>query len=245
MLERKRRLFIVIAIFLITLGGAVYESFQQQPQQDSPNTPAAVLGADKSEITTSASAALERLEVKGRAPRTGYSREQFGNGWDMAGGCDIRNKILMRDLTNIKTRSETDCTVLSGILDDPYTGKIIEFARGTTSSSAVQIDHVVALSDAWQKGAQQLSAQKRAELANDPLDLLAVDGPSNVQKGDGDAATWLPANKAYRCRYVARQIAVKAKYFLWVTEAERNAMRGILNSCPGQLMPEVIRAAPV
>src|SRR5947199_120048 len=81
--------------------------------------------------------------------------------------------------------------------------------RGQRTSAAVQIDHVVALSDAWQTGAQLLPALERARLANDPVELLAVDGPTNEAKGDGDAATWLPPNKPFRCAYVARQIAVK------------------------------------
>jgi hypothetical protein len=101
----------------------------------------------------------------------------------------------------------------------------------------VQIDHVVAVSDAWQKGAQALDVSTRAQFYNDPLNLLAVDGPSNQKKSDADAATWLPPNKSYRCRYVARQIAVKAKYSLWVTQAEHDAMKNVLSTCPGQTLP--------
>lgn len=101
----------------------------------------------------------------------------------------------------------------------------------------MQIDHVIALSDAWQKGAQQLSAEARRSLGNDPLNLMAVDGPTNQGKGDGDAATWLPPVRAYRCTYVARQVAVKAKYRLWVTQAEHDAINGILAGCPGQPLP--------
>jgi hypothetical protein len=129
------------------------------------------------------------------------------------------------------------CQVTSGVLNDPYTGKTIKFARGSSSSAAVQIDHVVALSDAWQKGAQQLTRQQREDLANDPLELLAVDGPANQQKSDGDAATWLPSNKPFRCQYVARQVAVKKKYSLWVTQAEKEAIVRILTACPGQTLP--------
>jgi hypothetical protein len=103
----------------------------------------------------------------------------------------------------------------------------------------VQIDHVVALSDAWQKGAQQLSAETRRAFANDSLNLLAVDGATNQGKGDGDAATWLPPNKPYRCSYAARQVAVKAKYGLWVTSPERDALGRILATCPSQRLPVV------
>lgn len=169
---------------------------------------------------------------------TGYTREQFGNGWAPVGICDMREYILARDMTNVTFRSD-GCSVQTGTLNDPYTGKAILFTRGPRTSDAVQIDHVVALGDAWQKGAQQLSQQTREQLYNDPLELLAVDGSANQQKSDGDAATWLPANKAYRCRYVARQIAVKAKYRLWVTQAEHDAMARILSTCPSQVLPLV------
>ncbi|WP_427015956.1 GmrSD restriction endonuclease domain-containing protein [Pseudarthrobacter sp. P1] len=183
---------------------------------------------------------LATLPVKGRAPKTGYSRDQFGAAWSDVdhNGCDTRNDILARDLTATTFKAGThNCVVLTGALDDPYTAKAIAFTRGATTSSAVQIDHVVALSDAWQKGAQQLTAAQRMSLANDPLNLLAVDGPANQQKSDGDAATWLPANKGYRCPYVARQISVKATYNLWVTQAEHDAMATVLATCADALAP--------
>ncbi|MGI4895112.1 MAG: excalibur calcium-binding domain-containing protein, partial [Janthinobacterium lividum] len=104
-------------------------------------------------------------------------------------------------------------------------------------SNAVQVDHVVALSDAWQKGAQGWDEAKRVAFANDPLELLAVDGPLNAQKGDGDAATWLPPNGTFRCTYVARQVAIKATWGLWLTSAEKDAMAGILTGCPEQPLP--------
>ena len=184
-------------------------------------------------------ALLETLPVKGRAPKTGYSRDQFGKAWSddvtVAGGyngCDTRNDILNRDLVNKTYKPGTkDCVVLTGVLNDPYTGKRIDFKRGQNSSSAVQIDHVVALSDSWQKGAQQLDAQTRRNFANDPRNLLAVDGPANTQKSDGDAATWLPSNKPYRCTYVAKQVEVKAAYGLWVTQAEKDAINRVLDKC--------------
>jgi hypothetical protein len=177
---------------------------------------------------------LDGIPVKGRAPKTGYDRDEFGPAWSDVdrNGCDTRNDILKRDLTEETFKPGThDCIVLTGVLDDPFSGRTIEFERGQDTSSKVQIDHVIPLSDAWQKGAQQLTKTERKELANDPLNLLAVDGPLNGQKGDSDAATWLPPRKAYRCEYIARQIEVKAKYDLWVTSAEKEAMAGILSSC--------------
>lgn len=189
--------------------------------------------------------ALESLPVKGRAPKSGYDRTaRFGPAWSDAttapGGhnsCDTRNDVLIRDLRDVRFRAGSHCTVASGILPDPYTGQSIAFTRGPRTSLAVQVDHVVALSDAWQTGAQALTEQQREALANDPLELVAASGPANTQKSDADAASWLPANKAFRCPYVARQIAVKAKYRLWITSAERAAMGRVLTSCPDQQLP--------
>ncbi|MEU3162821.1 HNH endonuclease family protein [Streptosporangium sp. NPDC006930] len=177
---------------------------------------------------------LRKLEVKGRAPMTGFNRDKFGPAWSDVdkNGCDTRNDILIRDLKEeVFKKGEEGCIVQSGILEDPYSGKTIKFERGTRTSMAVQIDHVIALADAWQKGAQQWPVSKRKELANDPLNLLAVDGPLNSQKGAGDAATWLPPSRAYRCPYVERQIKVKVKYEMWVTSGEKDAMEEVLKSC--------------
>ena len=174
-------------------------------------------------------AALGSLAVRGRAPTTGYERERFGQAWADTdrNGCDTRNDVLRRDLVEAVTQ---DCVVLSGTLDDPYSGVLIPFARGP-DSAAVQIDHVVALSDAWQKGAQAWSAAQREAFANDPANLLAADGPANQEKGAGDAATWLPPNRGYRCVYALRQVRVKAAYGLWVTAAERDALERELGRC--------------
>ncbi|PVU82750.1 deoxyribonuclease [Cellulomonas sp. WB94] len=187
-----------------------------------------------------ATAALAELAIKGRAAKTGYSRDQFGQAWADVdrNGCDTRNDILRRDLTAATIKPGTHgCLVLSGMLADPYSGGSITFLRGEATSIAVQIDHVVALSDAWQKGAQDQTLEQRTALANDPLNLLAVDGPLNGQKGSGDAATWLPPNKAFRCQYVARQVAVKITYGLWVTSAEHDAIARILTACPDEVLP--------
>lgn len=184
--------------------------------------------------------ALAALPVKGRAPKTGYSREQFGPAWADVdrNGCDTRNDILRRDLTATPYKPDTrDCLVLTGSLLDPYSGSTIAFTRSDTTSAAIQIDHVVALSDAWQTGAQQLDPARRTALANDPMNLLAVDGRLNTQKSDSDAASWLPPNKSFRCDYVARQVAVKSTYALWLTQAEHDAIAQVLQSCPGELLP--------
>ena len=205
----------------------------------------------RADRTGPALSALAGLPVKGRAPKTGYDRSQFGPAWSddvrLDGGhngCDTRSDVLRRDLQRVVLKPRTrGCVPASGVLADPYTGTRIHFVRGVHTSSAVQVDHVVALSDAWQKGARKLSASRRRELANDPLNLLAADGPANMSKGDGDAATWLPPNRAFRCAYVARQVAVKAKYHLWVTAAEKASMTKVLASCPGQPLPTATGSA--
>jgi hypothetical protein len=188
--------------------------------------------------SVTAASVLNKLAVKGRAPKTGYARQLFGDSWGDIGQCDARNYILKRDLTNKVWRKGETCILETGKLKDPYTGKVISFVRGVGTSSKVQIDHVVAISDAWQKGAQQWTQTKRSTFYNDPLNLLAVDGPTNGAKSDSDAASWLPPNKSYRCAYVARQIAVKAKYGVWVTGAEKTAMANVLSKCPNYKLPK-------
>ncbi|SDY22616.1 Excalibur calcium-binding domain-containing protein [Modestobacter sp. DSM 44400] len=214
-------------------------------------------GADESQaspLTSSAApapggqtalAVLATLPVKGRAPQTGYDRDQFGQAWADVdrNGCDTRNDVLRRDLTGEVYKPGTaDCVVLSGSLADPYTATTISFERGDGTS--VDIDHVVALGDAWQTGAFAWDVSKRTALANDPLNLLAVDYSANRQKGDGDAATWLPSNRGYRCSYVARQLAVKAAYGLWVTPAEHDAINAVLAGCPHEPLPTAGTPAP-
>lgn len=225
MKRRLKRILTSLAFGLIML--AVVTIYDRQQQSI----------ANLEGLTGDAATALSQLEVKGRAPKTGYDRAQFGDGWQGQADCDVRQLILARDLKEVRYTSD-GCEIASGRLHDPYTGQTIDFWRGPETSDDVQIDHVVALSDAWQKGAQQLSRERRVALANDPLELLAVDGQANQDKGDGDAATWLPPNKSFRCAYVARQIAVKAKYQLWVTMAEKKAMAQVLGGCPDQELPQ-------
>lgn len=180
---------------------------------------------------------LDHLQTGERDFSAEYQREYFGDGWlDLDGdGCSTRNEILARDLHNVTYRSGTDdCVVDSGVLEDLYTGQTLTFQRGEDTSSEVQIDHVVALSDAWQKGAQELSEDQRHRFANDPLNLEAVSGPVNTAKSNSDASEWLPPDPESHCEYAGRQISVKAKYELWVTAEERQALENILQTCPDQ-----------
>lgn len=212
----RRTIGLLAALVVIVIGIYNHESFYEAPN-------------DPSVLSETSLQQLETLLVKGRAPKTNYARSQFGDGWTRQFNCDTRNIILNRDLKHVDVGDS--CQVESGVLEDPYTGKTISFQRGSATSQAVQIDHVVPLSNAWQTGAQLLSMDKRILFANDPLNLLAVDGTANQQKSDSDAATWLPSHKAFRCQYVARQIQVKATYHLWVTSAERAAMERVLQRC--------------
>lgn len=230
MKERRRRVVIACAVLLLTalLTGArqQVDIIDESPQVLSESSGQRALDA------------LGELEVKGRAAKTGYDRAEYGDGWLRIDGCDTRNRILLRDLEN--TSVDENCKVLSGTLEDPYTGNTIGFVRGASTSAAVQVDHVVALSDAWQKGASYWDRSKRIQFANDPLELLAVDGQANQDKGGSDAASWLPPHKAFRCQYVARQIAIKQSYDLWVTSAEKASMQRELDRCPEQRLPNSV-----
>lgn len=180
--------------------------------------------------------ALEELRVieKGSESVPQYSRDQFGQRWADVdrNGCDTRNDVLKRDLRDLQMkRSSPQCVVVAGVLDDPYTGRQIDFQRGEDSSEAVQIDHVVALANAWKSGAWQWDAARRQDFANDPFNLLAVDGAANQDKGASSADQWLPSNSAYQCAYVQRQIAVKSSWGLGVTRAEKKAMTSVLERC--------------
>lgn len=227
--KSKRLLSLVVLLVILMVGTFQSVELRQNINDDSTANLPQVLGSKAGET-------LSQLEIKGRAPKTGYNRDLFSNAWAEIEGCDMRNYILERDM--VDTRLDDDnCTVLSGTLNDPYTGEVINFSRGRDTSSKVQIDHVVAVSDAWQKGAQNMDDVSRFEFYNDPLNLLAVDGANNQQKGDSDAASWLPINKAFRCDYVARQIAIKDKYELSVTRSEYETMAKILQTCPSQDLP--------
>lgn len=237
--RRRRRFSVVILVTLLVIGYALYGQVSVWYQNRSNET------AHKTDIDTErlheltpAVEALGKLAVKDRVFGAKYDREQFSSDWVIVAGCDMRNRVLQRDLNDVAL-DEDACTVLSGVLtEDPFTGKKIAFKRGSDTSDDIHIEHIVAVSDAWAKGAQDLTMQEREEFYNDPLNLMAVDGPANVEKGGQDASGWLP-NKGYQCRYIARQIAVKVKYALWVTKAEYEAMKRVLRTCPQQPLPLV------
>jgi len=187
---------------------------------------------------TAAVLALARTELSGLAttttsPAHPYDRNAFGQAWSDVdhNGCDTRNDILARDLTATTVKPATDgCVIASGVLADPYTGRTISFVRGEHSAD-VQIDHVVALANAWASGASTWTSARRLAYANDPRNLLAVDGMANQDKSASDASQWLPPSTGYRCVYVVKQIDVKSTYGLSVTPAESHAMAKALDGC--------------
>jgi hypothetical protein len=180
---------------------------------------------------------MEALPVRGWDRLQDFNRARFGEAWSDDvnvefghNGCNTRDDILRRDLADLQVRPGT-CFAQSGVLHDPYTGATIDFVRGPDTSGTVQIDHVVALADAWYKGARVWDDQRRRDFANDPRNLLAVAGQVNFDKAFRDAASWLPPNVAFRCAFVARQVEVKADYQLWVSGKEKDAMRDVLRDC--------------
>lgn len=220
----------IIGVFfaLAAIAGWVIANPKSYEPEESQASSSAIDHQDK----TLAINILETLEIKGRAPKTGYKRAEFYDTWPTVDGCNLRQRIIKREVgDNAKLDG---CDVVAGTFTEAYTGEVREYKTKAEFSKNIQIDHIVALSDAWQKGAQKLTKEKRYEFATDPLNLIAADSSANQQKSDGDAATWLPKNKAFRCQYVARQISVKSKYGLWVTQAEHDAIARILSACPNE-----------
>lgn len=176
----------------------------------------------------------------------GYDRERYFGGWasNGCGSATTRDTILARDLKGAVKNPR--CQVTSGTLSDPYTGRTIRFRRGRNTSSAVQIDHVVALLDAWESGARDWDQAKRVQYANSPDVLLASDGPANMAKGSGldvngtalyrpqDSGApdiWMPDNKAYRCDYMAKRATIKSKWGLTMTPREKQQTVSVLSQC--------------
>lgn len=243
---------VVFAIVLVTGLGTTFlgdksplaSFFGEDKSESAAQSAAFKESPGKTETSSTATAldVLNKLEVHDKDPFNDFNRNRlFGEGWlDLDGDdCNTRNEILARDLDDVEFRNvkPRNCVVQSGILHDVYTGKTIEFLREQGRSDDVQIDHVVALGNVWRTGGQDLDQKTREEIANDPLNLIAVDGETNQDKESKDASEWLPPNQDFRCEYVARQVAVKAKYELWVTAAEKNAMAEVLERCPDEKMP--------
>ncbi len=230
--RRGRRLRWILAVLFTFLvgGGAAVSQIDWQEGIDS-------FFGTQQQPTGEYGQMLADLAVRPPAPMTDYDRDHFGPAWSddvrVEGGhngCDTRNDILRRDLDDLRVRPGTHgCLIEGGVFTEPYSGEEMEFIRGNAD---VHIDHVVALGDAWAKGAQELDEDTRRDLANDPRNLLAVDGSLNMQKGAADAASWLPPREEFRCDYARMQVEVKWVYDLWVTQAEHDALARELAACP-------------
>lgn len=228
-----------VLTLLVAMVVSVAYFFNSGPQDGAVQANELATGSSSGSASAEHRTMLAALEIKGRAPMTNYDRDLFGSAWtdDVVvefgnNGCDTRNDILRRDLSDLQIREGTKgCMVEKGTLKDPFSTETINFVRGQATSSLVQIDHLVPLADAWQKGAQQWDEQTRKDFANDPDNLLAVKGNLNSQKGASDAATWLPPNQAFRCDYAKSIITVKDRYQVWVTQAEAEALSTQLDTC--------------
>ncbi|HVQ53251.1 MAG TPA: HNH endonuclease family protein [Mycobacterium sp.] len=221
----------VIGLLALAVAVALWLHWRDEPDEPSAASPAGTADYDDTR------AQLSGLPVKGWDRMTDFSRYRFGEPWSDDvnvefghNGCNTRDDILRRDLTELAVRPST-CYAQSGVLIDPYTGASIAFVRGPETSEAVQIDHVVSLSDAWYKGAREWDDQHRRDFANDPRNLLAVGAKANFDKAFRDANAWLPPNQAFRCEFVARQVSAKAAYRLWVSANEKRAMAAVLDHC--------------
>lgn len=219
-----RRLYLLIILISAISYFIIVENKSQDNTQNKSEHYTAIFAIDK----------IDELKIRDAIFIKEYKRDYFGKDWGTINGCDTRNVVLYRDLKNLVTDG---CNVLSGELLDPYTGKNILFQRGENTSSIIQIDHVVALSDAWIKGGFEMTHELRLQFANDPLELLAVSGSSNQKKSGSDASEWLPENVSYRCEYVSRQIAIKLKYNLFVSKNEKHTFEKVLSRCKDQKLP--------
>ena len=249
---RRRGLAVVLAILVIAaVAGALY--WQERSLRERTSGPSPTWRAEPTSTSDSgpppppptgdpsrfdtARQRLGQLEVRGWDRTSDFKRYRFGKAWsddvDVEfghNGCNTRDDILRRDLQNLVVRRGT-CYAQSGTLVDPYSGVTIDFVRSPETSKAIEIDHVVALADAWYKGARSWDPQRRLDFANDPRNLLAVSPKANFDKAFRDAASWLPPNEAFRCDFVARQIEVKAAYGLWLAAKEKKAMEAVLARC--------------
>lgn len=216
-------------------------STQTPTKASSPSTSAKATAKPKTAPTKgTALAVLSTLKVNDNLS-SGYKREAFGQSWvDIDNNnCDTREDTLARHMSNVSKSG--NCEVVSGVLVDSYNGETIQFSKDG-KGGGIDIDHVVALSAGWKTGMSLESTANRESFANDPLNLLPVDAGLNRYKSDKDASEWIPSQlktkntssliAKFDCPYVARQIAVKSKYGMWVTTSEKSRMNTVLNACP-------------
>ncbi|ONM46983.1 HNH endonuclease family protein [Nocardia donostiensis] len=146
-------------------------------------------------------------------------------------GCDTRNNVLARQLTEVIHRPGTrDCVVVSGTLADPYTGERIEFRKAAAGD--VPVDHVYPLAAAWDFGASGWPDDLRVRFANDlDYNLLVTTRDANQAKGDSTPSEWLPPSRPGHCFYAGKYLSVAIRYDLPVTTADHTVLRGIAQMC--------------
>lgn len=212
----------------------------ENPTQAPAETKTATAQPEPSQAAQAGTAVamLETLPVSDDQ-MSGYKRDLFDHWTDPDGtGCDAREDTLAVHMVDVV--APDGCKVQSGVLKDSYTGQTVQYIAG--DGGGIDIDHVIALSAGWKTGMGNASETVREQFANDPLNLLPVDAGVNRAKGDKDASEWVPSTHDLGiveadCPYVARQIAVKEKYSLWVTSAEKAAMANVLSDCPNEPAP--------
>ena len=237
----RTRLFLVMVIIAgaVTIAATLFLPALPPIRSEVTQTPAAALPSQdpSQQLNPEAAAAvglLEQLDLSEPRNQDSYERDAFGQRWaDIdRNGCDQRNDILARDLTGVTTKPGTrDCVVLTGTLDDPYTGTIIPFERGQGTSELVQIDHIVPLAWAWRQGADAWTTDERERFANDPLNLQATDGSTNASKSDRGPSEWMPPDNSYDCEYSARFVEILATYDLTINTPDESALAAKLTSC--------------
>lgn len=174
---------------------------------------------------------LASISVQNEYP-AGYSRELFPHWLDIDGdGCNAREQVLKRDSVTLPQVDPYNCYVVAGDWVSPYDGRTVR------DRTQVDIDHVVALKEAWDSGAWAWSAAQRTAYANDTSDirsLVAASASSNRSKSDKDPSNWLPTRSSYVCTYLGNWISIKARWGLSMDRSEHGRIRNVLQSrCVG------------
>lgn len=144
----------------------------------------------------------------------GYERESFG-GWSPLGGCTTREHVIAAQLAEPAPACDLPRHATGA---DPYTG-------GTFTVGDTEVDHIFPLSAAWDAGAHAWSDARRHAFANDPANLVAVDGSVNQEKSDLMPSQWSPGDRSARCWYARRLADVAASYQLSLSGEDRRALR--------------------
>ncbi|MFF2551473.1 HNH endonuclease family protein [Nocardia sp. NPDC058058] len=234
--RRRWRTFLASTVVLAAVAAVGFTLWSNRQDEPVREIPAADPGGTPLPGTRQAHGDLDRLTIAWNRNWESYDRTAFGPGWSgrggepvLAGGCTARESVLKRDLTEVRLADSNSCMTLSGVLIDPYTGERLPYDR--FKASDIEIDHVVALGDAWRSGASEWSAERREQFANDVGNLLAVQKRANQDKGSKTPDQWRPRN-AYWCDYARRWVAIKSRWGLTVQATEKSALTEMLGTCP-------------